>query len=95
MNYGDLLILDAPRLMHPPLDLFLAVDFLLTNFIESRTWKNLRADTTYQAIVIDSQKDWWKGYFKQISEYWDNYGLSGINSTQACGLARLSNPHLF
>lgn len=95
VNYGDLLIMDAPRLMHPPLDLFLAVDFLLTNFIESRTWKNLRADTTYQAIVKDSQKDWWKDYFKQISEYWDNYGLSGINSTQACGLARLSNPHLF
>ncbi|TVL16725.1 hypothetical protein AYI92_15070 [Shewanella xiamenensis] len=94
-NYGDLLIMDAPRLMHPPLDLFLAIDFALTNFLDKRTWKNLRADTTYQEIVKESQKNWWKDYFQQISNYWMHSEYSGAESVATCDLARLSNPYLY
>lgn len=94
-DYGNLLIMDAPRLMHPPLDLFLAVDFLLTNFLEKRVWQNLRADSSYQEIVQDSQRNWWKEYFQQLSNYWEHYEYSGIDSVQICSLAKLSNPYLY
>ena len=94
-NYGDVVLMDAPRIMHPPLDLFLAVDFLLTNFLEKRVWSNLRADTTYQEIVKESQTNWWKDYFQQIADYWNHLGMSGSGSVNARETAKLSNPYLY
>ncbi|EPL9568806.1 hypothetical protein MMK73_000859 [Providencia rettgeri] len=93
-SYGDLILLDAPRLMHPPLDLFLAIDFLISNFTLDRIWKNIRADTRYQKIIKNSQDKWWKGYYQQISDYWIHQS-SGKEDTQKRASANLSIPYLY
>lgn len=93
-NYGELLLLDAPRLMHPPLDLFLAVDFLVSNFVKERKWKNLRADTTYEEIIKASQIKWWKKYYQQVANYW-NHQTSGADDVIKRGQANISNPYLY
>lgn len=92
-NYGDIIILDAPRVMHPPLDLFLAVDFLVTNFLEQRAWQALRADTRYKSMIKDAQNNWWKDYFQQIAEYWGQAD-NQANQLIVQNKAKLSNPHL-
>jgi len=93
-NYGELVLLDAPRLMHPPLDLFLAFDMLLTNFFERRVWSNFRADPSYQEILKSSQRKWWEKYYTQVSDYW-KYSTSGVDDIQKRQLAQLANPYLF
>ena len=93
-NYGELVLLDTPRLMHPPLDLFLAVDLLASNFLKKRTWQNLRADTTYQEIIKESQVKWWQKYYQQIADYW-NAPTSGRDDIQKRNDANLSVPYLY
>lgn len=93
-DYGELVLLDAPRLMHPPLDLFLAVDLLASNFLKERYWRNLRADTTYQEIIKESQLNWWKKYYQQIADYWKHQtsGQVDVDKRQA---AQLAVPYLY
>ncbi|MGN2614664.1 hypothetical protein [Aliivibrio fischeri] len=93
-NYGELVLLDAPRLMHPPLDLFLAIDMLITNFIEKRVWLSLRADKRYQEIIQNSQNKWWHKYYQQVADYW-TYQTSGSEDVVKRNIARLSNPYLY
>ncbi|PKG56344.1 hypothetical protein [Shewanella sp. GutDb-MelDb] len=93
-NYGELILLDAPRLMHPPLDLFLAVDFLVSNFVKERKCRNLRADTTYEEIIKASQIKWWQKYYQQVADYW-NHQTSGADDVTKRGEANVSNPYLY
>ncbi|WP_108944123.1 hypothetical protein [Shewanella halifaxensis] len=93
-DYGELILLDAPRLMHPPLDLFLAVDFLVSNFVKERKWKNLRADTTYKEIIKASQIKWWQKYYQQVADYW-NHQTSGADDVNKRSKANVSNPYLY
>lgn len=93
-DYGELVLLDAPRLMHPPLDLFLAVDLLASNFLKDRVWRNLRADTSYQELVKESQSKWWMDYYQQIADYWKHQtsGKVDVNKRHA---AQLAIPYLY
>lgn len=93
-NYGEVVLLDTPRLLHPPLDLFLAFDMVLTNFYERRVWANFRANTSYQQIIKTSQEKWWKDYYNQISDYW-KYQTCGIDCVNKRQLAQIANPFLF
>ncbi|EGQ8314619.1 hypothetical protein ACE1OI_002143 [Vibrio cholerae] len=93
-DYGELVLLDAPRLMHPPLDLFLAVDMLASNFLKERLWRNLRADTTYQELIKESQNNWWMDYYQLISDYW-KHQTSGIADVQKRKTAQLAIPYLY
>jgi hypothetical protein len=47
---GDTFLLDPPRLMHPPMDGILAVDFVLANYAGT-TWKTLRDDPQYTKLI--------------------------------------------
>ncbi|AVH33417.1 hypothetical protein AL475_15985 [Vibrio fluvialis] len=94
IDYGELVLLDAPRLLHPPLDLFLAFDMVLTNFFKRRIWANFRANTSYQEIIKASQEKWWKDYYSQIADYW-KYQTSGVDCTEKRTLAQTANPFLF
>lgn len=61
---GDLLpvlMLDSPRIAHPPLDAVLAVDFVLSNFVPSE-WRPMRQLPKYRAIMLRSQKQFWRPY---------------------------------
>lgn len=69
MDTGDILLIDFPRIPHPPMDLFLGLHFIINNFISSKDVPKklaLLKDHDYQTIIIDSQKLMWDIYFKSF-----------------------------
>ncbi|EXS68134.1 hypothetical protein BF95_03395 [Sphingobium sp. Ant17] len=68
---GDTLLLDPPRLMHPPMDGILAIDFVLANYA-GQVWKALRGDEQYKRLVIPQFEKIWKPYFSGVAESWIN-----------------------
>jgi hypothetical protein len=66
---GSTLLLDPPRLMHPPMDGILAVDFVLANY-SGRTWKVLRDDPQYQKLIEPQFERLWRPYFDAIAASW-------------------------
>lgn len=68
-NLGNVLLLDPPRLLHPPLDAILAVDFVLSNFMGAK-WKQLRDDGEYENMIINAQELFWKPYVNSLSAGW-------------------------
>jgi hypothetical protein len=69
-SLGKVLLLPAPRVAFPPLDATLAVDFLLSNFAGT-AWQKLRDDSTYQTLLRDAQKRYWKPYVERLARWWD------------------------
>lgn len=65
------LVLDAPRLTIPPLDLNLAVDFVITNYAGAN-WQALRRDTQYAHTVRDSMRRIWGPYYACLSGHFSN-----------------------
>ncbi len=55
------LLIDSPRIAHPPLDAVLAVDFVLSNFVSSQ-WRTMRQLTKYRSILARSQRHFWRPY---------------------------------
>lgn len=68
---GDTLLLDPPRLMHPPMDGILAIDFVLANYA-GKIWKTLRDDEQYNRLVIPQFEKIWKPYFGSVTDSWIN-----------------------
>lgn len=66
---GRAVILDPPRVGHPPLDGIMAVDFVLANFVGS-LWKKLKEDATYANLINKSQKELWKPYYESLNSAW-------------------------
>lgn len=64
--FGTHLLLVSPRILHPPLDVILAIDFVLANFY-APIWKELRNESGYQRIIAAAQHYYWKPYFQQIA----------------------------
>jgi hypothetical protein len=61
LGYGRLLLVESPRIAHPPLDAILAVDFVLSNYF-STVWQDLRQDERYPRIVQQAQRRFWLPY---------------------------------
>ncbi len=78
-DYGELMILDAPRLPLPPMDVILAIDFIISNFFGS-IWQQALSDSEYIDVVKRAQEAWWKPYYEGISQHWSNNGV-GISSS--------------
>lgn len=94
-SYGDMVILKSPRLMHHPLDAFLAIDLILSNFLKVGEWNKLRASTQYRMAVKKSQLSWWKPYYEQLGSYWLTLDNSdGRNAESNLLATRALNPHL-
>ncbi len=69
MQPGHILVLDSPRIAHPPLDAVLAVDFVVTNYAPCIA-KVLRDDPTYCRLVLESQLRFWKPYAMATAAHW-------------------------
>lgn len=67
--YGSHLLLESPRLPHPPLDVVLAIDFVLANYY-SAAWKTVRLDPEYKRVVIDAQNQYWRSYYTALLANW-------------------------
>jgi hypothetical protein len=68
-NFGQNLILDPPRIAHPPLDGILAIDFIVSNFLGPK-WKKLQDSPEYYRPVASSQKLFWKPYLERVKAFW-------------------------
>jgi len=67
---GDLLLLSAPRLPHPPMDLFLGLHFLLSNYLSTKDYpsvKSLFDSYEYECIIKRAQERVWVTYFNSFS----------------------------
>lgn len=92
-DYGDVMILDAPRVAHPPLDLVLAIDFVISNFME-REWAVLSGVTEYRSLLCKAQERWWKDYYLNVASYWGAPLISGKTSKELKYFARKILPSL-
>lgn len=71
VDCGKLVLLSAPRIPHPPMDLFLGIHFILNNFFSSKDYdfiNKLLADQKYQEIINRAQKRMWDKYFLAYSD---------------------------
>jgi len=64
-------VFGAPRLIHPPLDGVLAIDFVLRNFYSNTTQiKDIINDIDYIRIINNARELYWKPYYEAIANYW-------------------------
>lgn len=80
-DLGRTFLLDPPRLMHPPMDGIVAIDFVLANY-SGLTWKSLREDAQYVNLIAPHFEQLWKPYFTAIAGSWNAPRLG--NSSFLC-----------
>lgn len=81
-NYGDFILIEAPRMMFPPMDIFLSIDFILKNFISKEKHRQITTDPSYIRILNEMKEFIWKPYFFNIASKWDkNIKNDGICSS--------------
>jgi hypothetical protein len=70
-DLGRVLLLETPRLVHPPMEAVLAIDFVLSNFVGA-TWKQIKEekDGTYRNMVAEAQERFWYPYAESIAARW-------------------------
>jgi hypothetical protein len=82
---GNVLFSDAPRVMHPPMDIVLAIDFVLANYYSFHLcddYHRLLMDEGYQKIVNNAKKRFWKPYFLGLAANFigsNQYSFQGIS----------------
>lgn len=70
IDAGELVFIGSPRIPHPPMDIILAIHFVIQNFInngECELKSKLLADYDYQDIVERAQKRVLDPYFQSIA----------------------------
>lgn len=70
VNLGDVLLLPAPRLVCPPMDIILGIDFALSNFVKKDVYERIRQDSQYKAAVTNAQITYWKPYMLSLAHFW-------------------------
>lgn len=69
-NIYSVLLLDSPRIAHPPLDGFTGIDFVLTNFM-SVSELGFREEGSFQNLMIEPQRLLWKAYTNMLAGNWE------------------------
>jgi len=67
VDTGQVLLTGAPRLPHPPLDIFLAIHFVISNFYNRNSHPfvdELFRDDDYNLIIERAQERMWKPYYE-------------------------------
>lgn len=79
LDSGRALFLDAPRIMHHPMELILGMDFILSNFFPT-IWNKIKHLPAYKKILKKYQKDFILPYFKSVVEHFE--GAPTVWNTQ-------------
>ena len=81
-------------MMHNPLDVFLGIDFIISNFYPENEWKKLRADQRYERLIKAAQENWWRPYYLSLADYWQHKdNKKSKESQQVVNRAKRLNPH--
>lgn len=90
-NFGSTLILPAPRVAYPPMDVILGIDFILQNFFPLESISKLLDESMYKKIIFSSQQRLWKPYYLSLSSAWHSFA----NITFEQGFEHFNlNPHI-
>ncbi len=68
--FGKVVLLDGPRWAHPPMDVVLSVDFVLSNFRGSLRTQLAKTNREYLRMVSRSQSRIWKPYSETLASLW-------------------------
>jgi hypothetical protein len=71
VDSGNLLLLQNPRIPHPPMDIFLGFHFVIANFYNSKSYtfvREMTSDSVYQQIIKRAQNRLWTPYFDAYGE---------------------------
>lgn len=66
---GNSLLIDSPRIAHPPLGLISGIDFLLSNFYPDERSKLIK-EHDYRRILRKYQERLWRPYVKVLASMW-------------------------
>lgn len=73
-NFGDFIILDTPRIMHPPLDIILGIDFVIKNFYKYQDHHLLTENPLYKKHIKNAQTRLWRPYFISLASNFHDFG---------------------
>lgn len=68
-DYGTALILESPRIAHPPMDAILGIDFVLTNYFNSSRL-DFREEGDYSNLLRAVQERIWRPYALALAAEW-------------------------
>jgi len=69
---GQLILLTSPRLMHPPMDVILGIDFIINQFIPYDYAEVILTYPKYKEIVSAMKQLIWRPYFVSIAHHFQN-----------------------
>lgn len=70
IDMGQALFMDTPRIMHHPMDIFLGIDFVLSNFFP-KIWDKFKKDGRYTNLIKKYQSYFVYPYFKTITRHFE------------------------
>lgn len=82
------LLLIAPRIPFPPMDVYLGIDFIICNFMNKRDYQKLQSEPNYKRVIKKSQERLWKPYYLSMANYWEQNSDSSISHSLNQMLAR-------
>ncbi len=77
-NFGDFFLIDTPRIMHPPLDIVLAIDFIIKNYYKKEDHISLTGQELYKRYVKNAQFRIWKPYAISFASNFYEFGEATI-----------------
>jgi len=66
--FGSMLVIDCPRISFPPVDLSLALHFILTNFVPKKSYV-IESEPHFYRQVQKAQEIFWRPYFDSVSNF--------------------------
>lgn len=78
-SLGQTFITPPPRLMHPPMDGVIAIDFVLGNYWHEK-WSLLRRYSEYTEILERAHTRYWAPFFRRMGNHFDDMGLDVNNN---------------
>lgn len=78
VNLGDVLLLPAPRISYPPMDIVLGIDFILSNFVEKKVYNELRCDPQYKSAVKMLKQDYGNHIYSLLPTFGVNINVENI-----------------
>lgn len=79
-NLGDLLLLPNPRIPYPPMDVIMAIDFILANFLKKDKYFRIRSE--YATFLKKSQEWLLKPYILSVASNWCKFRCADFTLPQ-------------
>lgn len=71
-DFGSLFLLETPRLVHHPMDVILAIDFVLRNFYKEEKHQKITEKKGYKVLLKKASKRFLYPYYQSIMSCWEN-----------------------